>query len=207
MTAPVGGAVEFIDAALQYESTWERAEDHESRHGSGLEYYGASMGAVRGTVRDARRRFPDLTHDDVTALASELWGRPVLERRQAAIVLLQGTVPLLRASDLTRVEGFLRSALLPDLVDPLAIDVVGPLLLGLTGHDAMRARSVVERWAADDNAWLRRAAVLVHLPAYRAGRGDDGAFRRVVRLVGGVKQGRVTAVEEALARVRAGGAA
>ena len=165
------------------------------------------MGAVRGTVRDARRRYPDLTHDDVTALASELWERPVLERRQAAVVLLQAAVDLLRASDLTRIEGFLRSALIIDLVDPLAVDVVGPLLLGLAGHDATRARSVVERWAADDDAWLRRAAVLVHLPAYRAGRGDDGAFRRVVRLTGGVKQGRVVAVEEALERVRASGAA
>lgn len=206
MTGDRSSAAAFIDEALQYESSWERAEDHERRLGTVLAYYGTSMGAVRGTVRNARRRYPDLTHDDVTALAAELWERPVLERRQAAVVLLQAHAHLLLASDLTRIEGFLRSALLADLVDPIAVDVVGPLLLGLVGHDAARARSVLERWAADDDVWLRRAAVLVHLPAYRAGRGDDAAFRRTVRLTG-ARQGRVVEIEEALARVRAGGAA
>ncbi len=67
--------------------------------------YGASVGAVRGTVRDAGRKFKGLGHDDVHSLASELWGRPgpgrrpVYERRLAAVVLLQvtgGTAAALR---------------------------------------------------------------------------------------------------------------
>ncbi|TKV28141.1 DNA alkylation repair protein [Arthrobacter sp. NamB2] len=197
---------EFIDESLQYESSWERAEDHQRRYGTGLEYYGASVGAVRGTVRNAERRYPGLGHDDVTALAAELWARPVFERRLAAVVLLQSFVPLLRHSDLTRIEGFLRSAQVPDLVDPLAIDVVGTLLLRLKNPDAARARTVVDRWAAAEDALLRRAAVLVHLPAFRAGEGDDAAFRRTVRLVSSARQGRVPTVEDAVALVRASGA-
>ncbi|MHA7190732.1 DNA alkylation repair protein [Arthrobacter sp. MDT2-16] len=200
------GPAGFIDEALQYESSWERAEDYERRHGDHLEYYGASVGAVRGTLRNAQRRYPGLGHDDVTALASELWSRPVFERRLAAAVLLQSSVRLLRSSDLTRIEGFLRSAHLPDLVDPLAVDVVGPLLLRLRGQDAVRAHAVLERWAAADDPWLRRAAVLAHLPAFRTGEGDDASFRRIVRLVSGAHQGRVSTVEDAVALVRASGA-
>ena len=200
------GPAGFIDEALQYESSWERAEDYERRHGDHLEYYGASVGAVRGTLRNAQRRYPGLGHDDVTALASELWSRPVFERRLAAAVLLQSSVRLLRSSDLTRIEGFLRSARLPDLVDPLAVDVVGPLLLRLRGQDAVRAHAVLERWAAADDPWLRRAAVLAHLPAFRTGEGDDASFRRIVRLVSGAHQGRVSTVEDAVALVRASGA-
>jgi len=201
-----GGPAEFIDESLQYESLWERAEDHERRYGPGLEYYGASVGAVRGTIRNAERRYPDLGHDDVTALASDLWLRPVFERRLAAVVLLQSAVHLLRHSDLTRIEGFLRSAQLRELVDPLAVDVVGPLLLQLTGQDVTRAATVLDRWAIADDAWLRRAAVLAHLPAFRSGKGDDASFRRTVRLVSGARQGRVPAVEEAVAVVRESGA-
>ena len=200
------GPAGFIDEALQYESSWERAEDYERRHGDHLEYYGASVGAVRGTLRNAQRRYPGLGHDDVTALASELWSRPVFERRLAAAVLLQSSVRLLRSSDLTRIEGFLRSAHLPDLVDPLAVDVVGPLLLRLRGQDAVRAHAVLERWAAADDPWLRRAAVLAHLPAFRTGEGDGASFRRIVRLVSGAHQGRVSTVEDAVALVRASGA-
>ncbi len=206
MLEDTGGPVGFIDEALQYESSWERAEDFERRYGDRLEYYGASIGAVRGTVRNAQRRYPELGHDDITALASELWSRPVFERRLAAVVLLQSSVRLLRSSDLTRVEGFLRSAYLPELVDPLAVDVVGPLLLRLPGPEAARAQAVLDRWAAADDAWLRRAAVLAHLPAFRTGEGDDASFRRTVRLVSGARQGRVMAVEEAVDLVRASGA-
>lgn len=152
---------DFIDESLRYESTEERAEDYARRHGDDLEYYGASMGAVRGTIRNALRRYPNLAHDDVTALASELWSRAVFERRLAAVVLLQSSVGLLRHSDLTRIEGFVRSVQLRDLADPLAVDVVGALLVRLEGQEAVRARTVVDRWVAADDAWLRRAGALV----------------------------------------------
>jgi hypothetical protein len=185
----VSEPAEFIDESLQYESSWERAEDHERRYGPHFEYYGASVGAVRGTIRNAERRYPGLGHDDVTALATELWSRPVFERRLAAVVLLQSAVEVLRHSDLTRIEGFLRSAQVPELVDPLAVDVVGRLLLRLTAQDAVRARVVLDRWASADDAWLRRSAVLAHLPAFRAGTGDDVSFRRTVRLISGAQQG------------------
>ncbi|WP_240665924.1 DNA alkylation repair protein [Agromyces sp. LHK192] len=158
MTSP---AAEFIDRTLRMEGTETRAWADEERIGGGLRFYGASVGAVRGTVRDAGRRHRDLTHDEVTALASELWARPVYERRLAAIVLLQRWVPSLVGNDLTRIEGFIRSARVDELVDPLAVDVVRPLLERLTDADAERARHIVERWARDEEPGLRRAAELV----------------------------------------------
>jgi hypothetical protein len=198
----MSAAADFIDDSLQYESTGERAEDYERRLGEALEFYGASVGAIRGTIRNASRRYPELQHDAITALASELWARPVFERRLAAVVLLQSNLRLLHVSDLTRVEGFLRSAAVRDLADPLAVDVVGALLLRLNGQDAVRARAVLERWAASESIWLRRAAVLVHLPAFRKGEGDEAGFRRTVRLVMGAQDGRVEEVEGAIRIVR-----
>ena len=102
-----------------------------------------------------------MAHDDVTALASELWSEPVYERRLAAIVLLQGRVGMLRGNDLTRLEGFLRDARVPELVDPLAGDVIRPLLQRLDGAEAERARRVVDRWAAESDPYLRRAASML----------------------------------------------
>ncbi len=102
-----------------------------------------------------------MSHDEVTALASELWSEPAYERLLAAIVLLQRHLAVLRGNDLTRVEQFLRDARVPELVDPLAIDVVGPLLEGLEEPDAARAGRVIDRWSAADDANLRRAAGLL----------------------------------------------
>lgn len=142
-------AAEFIDRTLRAEASEERAIVDAARISGGLRFYGASVGAVRGVVRDARRRHPELSHDEVTALASELWAEPVYERRLAAVVLLQGQVPTLLASDFTRLEQLLRSAGVRELVDPLVADVVRPLLERLQGADAARARRIVERWARE----------------------------------------------------------
>jgi hypothetical protein len=179
----VSDAGEFVDAALQRESSWERAEDWERRLGDSLSYYGASVGAVRGTIRDAGRRYPKLSHDEITALSSELWALPVFERRLAAVVLLQTNLRLLDNSDLTRLEGFVRSARLPALVDPLAVDVIGPMIEGLDAPRRVRADAVMDRWAEDDDVWLRRAVVLSPLRALRKGGGDGDRFARRAKIL------------------------
>lgn len=154
-------AAAFIDRTLRAEaSEWRTWADGDASVG-GLRVYGASVGAIRGAVRDALRRHRGLEHDDITALASELWAAPVFERRLAAIVLLQGQVDTLSGNDLTRVEGFLRVARIPDLIEPLARDVVRPLLARLTGTEADRARRIVTRWASADEVGLHAAAAML----------------------------------------------
>jgi len=159
-------AADFIDATLQNEGAWYRADEVASRMGGALGSYGASVGAVRGTVRDAGRKFKDLGRDDVVALASLLWGqpgpgrKPVYERRLAAVVLLQSRVAMLRHTDLTRLEGFIRSAHSGELIIPLINDVVVPLLKVLDGPGRQRAGVVITRWSQDPDGWIRHAASL-----------------------------------------------
>jgi hypothetical protein len=163
----VTAAAGFVDRTLQNEGAWYRADDVGSRLGGALASYGSSVGAVRGTVRDALRKYRDLDHDGVVLLASALWGQPkpgalpVFERRLAAVVLLQSRVGVLRHSDLTRMEGFLRSAQTRELADPLVADVVVPLLAGLPDRDRQRADVVLARWRKDPDTRLRQAAALI----------------------------------------------
>ncbi len=149
-----------MDYTLQRESSWEKADEASERLGEALKVYGASVGAVRGTVRDALKRYKNLHHDDITALSSELWEEPVFERRLAAVVLLQTKVGVLVNTDLTRIEGFIRRAGTRELVDPLAADVVRPLVARLEGLAKERAERVLERWATDPDPELQHAAAL-----------------------------------------------
>ena len=157
----VTDAAEFVDNALQAESSWQRQSAGMPGLPDHLGFYGTSVGAVRGTIRDALKRYPGLGHDEITALSSELWAVPVYEMRFAAVVLLQSAVTTLRNSDLTRIEGFLRSAAWDVLVDPLATDVISPLVAQLSGTERMRADAVLDRWAHEADAWLQRAAAQV----------------------------------------------
>jgi DNA alkylation repair enzyme len=199
-------AGDFIDATLQRESSWRRVEAELARFDPELEIYGASVGAVRGTVRDALRRYKDLGRDGITALSSELWAVPVYERRLAAVVVLQSSLGLLDNSDLTRIEGFLRGAHIPELGDPLAVDVVGPLIARLDGPGRSRAGVVLGRWLQDADPWLRRAALLTPLRELKAGTGDWDAFRRrAASAVGdpdGVVRAAVHRVEQEVGKAR-----
>jgi 3-methyladenine DNA glycosylase AlkD len=177
----MSAAGEFIDAALQRETAWTPPVD--DRGASGLRSYGASVGAVRGTVRDASRKFRGMSHDEVTALASELWDVPVFERRLAAVVLLQSNVSMLDNFDLTRIEGFIREGRVRSLVDPLATDVVGLMIERLDDAGRSRALATLDRWIAENNVWLRRAAILVPLRPLRSGQGDTERFARRARAI------------------------
>lgn len=84
----------------------------------------------------------------------------MFEPRLAAVVLLQSRVPLLRASDLTRLEGFLRDSRIDALTDPLAHEVVRPLRARLDGQARSRAETVLDRWATEGGR-LARAAEIV----------------------------------------------
>jgi hypothetical protein len=156
----VSEPAEFIDTALQLEASWSATTAQLAREAPDLEFYGSSVGAIRGTLRNAERRYPNLDHDAITALSSELWAAPVFERRLAAIILLQSHVALLRNSDLTRIEGFVRTATFAALADPLATDVIRPMLEHLDAPGRAKATVVLDRWATDGDPWLRRAAEL-----------------------------------------------
>jgi len=151
-------ACDLVDEALQYESSWRRAEEHRAMFGEGTAYYGASVGAIRATLRDTLRRFPDLTHDEITALSSLLWEVDVYERRLAAVILLQSHLDVLVVTDLTRLEGFLRSSGVDELGLALARDVIRPLLHSLADRDRSRADTVIARWTESEDLLLRRAA-------------------------------------------------
>ncbi|MBF4623848.1 DNA alkylation repair protein [Clavibacter sp. VKM Ac-2872] len=193
---------DFVAAALEREGAWYRADAERERLRSDLEFVGASVGAVRGTVRDLGRRRPGMTRDEAVALASELWGSRVYERRLAAVVLLQEHVDDLDNGDLTRIEGFVRDARLRALVDPLALDVIGPLVERLCGTARARADQALDRWAGEQDVWLRRAALLAPLRPIRAGGGDWDGFLRRARTAQAGPRGGHDVVREAVERVR-----
>jgi hypothetical protein len=63
------------------------------------------------------------------------------------------------------------------IVDAVAPYVAGPLVeREQENHPEIEA--VLERWASDDDFWVRRAALLVHLLPLRRGEGDFAGFAR-----------------------------
>ena len=167
-----------LDAALRAAARPDRAEAEARYLKSALAHYGAPVPAARDLVRRLRRTHPDLDREGVLALAERLWERPpeapVHERRLLAALLLASRVDLLQADDLPLLERRVRQARTWALVDVLACDVAGPL----TDRLGAGATHVLDRWAADDDLWVRRLALLSHERPLRAGGGDWERFTR-----------------------------
>jgi 3-methyladenine DNA glycosylase AlkD len=150
----------------------ERAEHEKAYLRSDLRFVGASVPAIRSVARAVSRELT-LDRGGLLALVAELWSRGVHECRVAAVELLAVATGTLCADDMALLEGMLRESKTWALVDALATAVVAPLV-----QREPAAAEELDRWAADADFWVQRAAMLALLPALRRGGGDFERFAR-----------------------------
>jgi 3-methyladenine DNA glycosylase AlkD len=162
-----------LERDLSAASTPERADKEKAYLKSDLTHLGTPVPAIRKAVRDARRAHPDLDHDDLVAMVTELWSRPVHERRMAAVEFLVIANSLLSEDDIALVEHMIRESRTWALVDTLAVSVTGSLV---ERHPSLN--DVLDRWAGDADFWVRRASLLALLRPLRRGEGDFERFSR-----------------------------
>ncbi len=84
----VAGLADDIDGDLRARSTPGRAEHEKAYLKSRLAHYGTPVPAVRSVAKDVCRRHPEMTRQDLLALAEVLWARPVHELRLITVELL-----------------------------------------------------------------------------------------------------------------------
>ncbi len=161
-----------IDDGLRARAVPERAAAEKAYLKSALDHYGVSMPAIRSAVL-ATLAGRELGHDDVVALVRALWAVPVHERRMAAVEVLTARTDHLVADDMPLLEQLLRESRTWALVDSLAASVVGPLV-----EREPALGETLDRWAADEDFWIRRSALLALLLALRRGAGDFERFAR-----------------------------
>jgi 3-methyladenine DNA glycosylase AlkD len=163
-----------ITAELRAGGSATRAASEQNYLKSTLEFSGTAVPAIRGIVVAWRRAHPDLSDVRLTALAAALWDGPVFECKLAAIILLTDRRALLGPDDAPLVEQFLRTSGTWALVDSLAADVMGSL-----AERFPQLLPTLDRWATDDDFWIRRSALLALLVPLR--RGDPTNFDRFGR--------------------------
>jgi 3-methyladenine DNA glycosylase AlkD len=174
MTVDAAALAGEIEASLREAAVPGRAEQEKRYLKSSLVHLGASVPAIRRIAVATRRARPDLDRAGLLALADALWSRGIHECRAAVVELLDAYADRLQARDLSGVlERLLRESRTWALVDGLAASVAGPLVerfpaLGRT----------LDRWARDEDFWIRRSALLAELVALREGRGDFARFGR-----------------------------
>ena len=165
--------VRVIDTELRAQGTSDRAQ-HEKRYlRSDLDHYGTSVPAIRAVAKAVAARCPIPTHDEIIALVSALWASNVHDCRMVTVELLDIYGEQLQPRDTATIERLLRESRTWALVDGLSASVMGHLV-----ERFPELGSVLDRWAVDDDFWIRRAALLALLVALRRGEGDFERFGR-----------------------------
>ncbi|CAN5909156.1 DNA alkylation repair protein [soil metagenome] len=168
MTVSAADATMLADELLERLrplGTTRRAEGERQYLKSSLTHVGVTMPQIRRTVRAFVDDHPQLTVADHVALTGPLWSRGIYELRQVAVQLLERPAVALDVEVLGTVQRLVHDAHTWALVDPLAVKVIGEI----ARHDA-RVWDRLNAWAIDDDMWVRRSALLAHLPTLRVDR-------------------------------------
>ncbi|MDO8403124.1 MAG: DNA alkylation repair protein [Pseudomonas sp.] len=166
-----------LQARLAEMGAPERAAGEKAYLKSELTFVGVRVPDVRREVKAVLRA--GFTHDELFALADELWSQPVHEHRLAAIELLHQSPGLLGAADLPWIEAHLRECHTWALVDPLAGWVVGEIVV----REPQAALPVLDRWVGDHDFWVRRSAMLGLARSLAKGRELQRCFAYADRLL------------------------
>jgi 3-methyladenine DNA glycosylase AlkD len=154
-----------LEARLREIGTPERAISEKQYLKSDLDFLGVTVWQNRAQVKAMVADIGAVDHDQLIALADELWSEGIFDRRMAATILLDLRSGLLDTEDLPFLEGLLRDSHTWALVDGLAGDVVGSILAA----DEEGTSAVLDRWASDADFWIRRSALLAWLQPLRRG--------------------------------------
>jgi len=162
----LAAVVTEVEERLRAAGTPERAEGERRYLKSSLVHLGATLPQMHAETK--RLTHEVTTHDDLVAVVTALWAPPIHDLRSCAVFLLSARVSLLDPADLPLLERLVREAKTWALVDVLAGDVLGKLLVS---HPEMAYE--LEPWAADPDFWVRRSALLSQLAPLRAGASFD----------------------------------
>lgn len=155
-----------LEARLRTVATPERAEQEKRYLKSELQFLGATLWQVEAAVKELRADRADPEREDLLRSVEQLWATPIHELRAAAVMLLERFAHRLQPADLPFLERLLRESRTWALVDPLAVNVVGPMV----ERERASLASVLDAWATDADFWIRRASLLAELRPLRAGR-------------------------------------
>lgn len=159
---PQNGLRERLSSALSAAGDPERARAQQAYMKSEMPFYGVASPELKALLRPLLKDFRPASREAWDEAVRILWdGATHREERYAAIAVAQhpAAKKWQDPDSLDLYEHLISTGAWWDLVDVVAGDLVGPILLSHT----RKTTPTMREWADSDDLWLRRAAVLSQL--------------------------------------------
>jgi 3-methyladenine DNA glycosylase AlkD len=121
-------------------------------------FYGVQSKPRKQVFRDAITKYPIPKRDDWEIVILELWNGIHREEMYQALEIAYRYKKFHTEEAWSLFEKLLRSATNWDTVDGIAPNLLGNLLLKYRHFE-----KIVWKWTDDDNFWVRRGSILIHL--------------------------------------------
>ncbi len=151
-----------LEASLQGAASIERAVNEKRYLKSDIHHLGVNIPTIRKTARRFAREHKKITKSELFQLIAELWARDIYELRKLGVNILASKVDVLDPTDISFIERLMRDSHTWALIDDIAMNLVAPVLDMSEEPHITRSR-----WAADEDFWVRRTAMLALLPRLR----------------------------------------
>jgi 3-methyladenine DNA glycosylase AlkD len=151
--------VVFLQGRLQAAADPSKAGPMAAYLKTNMPFYGVQKPDRVPIYREMKKRFRPESQRDYKEALLALWSLPHREEKYAAIAFALQNRVFITTKSLPLYEILIREGAWWDLVDGVAADLVGQVLLAYRDE----TRPVMERWIYDDDLWIRRTAIIVHL--------------------------------------------
>lgn len=173
-TDELNRAAQALTARLAEAGSPERGQQEKAYLHSDLDFLGVTVPESRRAVKAMLTALPGLDGPGLLALARILWREKAFEGRRCAAEVLALRSSLLVPDDLAAVERLLRESRTWALVDVLSVHVAGAVFQ----REPSACGPALDRWAQDEDFWIRRSALLALLPGVREEAPDLDRFDR-----------------------------
>ncbi|MFC1683400.1 DNA alkylation repair protein [Candidatus Zixiibacteriota bacterium] len=124
-----------------------------------MPFYGVQKPDRVPIYKEMKKRFRPQSQEDYECAVLALWSLPHREEKYTAITFALQNEAFITTKSLPLYEGLIREGAWWDLVDGVASDLVGRVLL----EHRSQTRAAIEKWVDDPDLWIRRTAIIAHL--------------------------------------------
>ena len=149
----------FIQSQLQLHADPNKALPMQQYMKTTMPFYGVHTPARRRIVKQAIKQFPIPTQRDCQSCIRQLWSLPHREEKYIAIDFAELHPRYITSGSLSLYKSMIRTGAWWDFVDPIAIALVGHVLM----CERDKTRQTLENWIEDRSLWVRRGALLAHI--------------------------------------------